>query len=199
MTSPLFTQEREVSATPFGVSDFQQAAASGSQQQQASSNVVIRWRTCRLGSSWKQEQGTESCPSVERSLLRGKRDRVFGSVSSSQHEQERILSEKKNLHEYLQKEAERARRSWERRNSDVALNETDQQHESLILELFQANQYLRSPSRPCVSIHAHGPLWLVLRGAWRLAFCVCRGFLVALRRGACPRLTCAPRPWSATS
>ena len=23
-------------------------------------------------------------------------------------------------------------------------------------------------SRPCVSIHAHGPQWLVLRGAWRL-------------------------------
>ena len=29
-TSPLFTQEREVSANPFGVSDFQQAAPSGS-------------------------------------------------------------------------------------------------------------------------------------------------------------------------
>ena len=44
--------------------------------------------------------------SVERSLLRGKRDRKFGSVSCSQHEQERILFEKKNLHEYKEKQNE---------------------------------------------------------------------------------------------
>ena len=36
LTSPLFTQEREVSANPFGVSVFQQAAASSSQHHQVS-------------------------------------------------------------------------------------------------------------------------------------------------------------------
>ena len=40
LTSPLFTQEREVSANPFGVFDFQQAAASGSQEKSVSSSVV---------------------------------------------------------------------------------------------------------------------------------------------------------------
>ena len=41
LISPLFTQEQEVSANPFGVSVFQQEAASGRQQQPASSSVVI--------------------------------------------------------------------------------------------------------------------------------------------------------------
>ena len=121
--------------------------------QPAFSSVVNPWQTSNLGSSWKQEQGNKSCLSVERSLLKGKRDREFGSVSFSQHEQER------NLHEYLEKLAERAlqgecaaqnrlseaevemnRRSWERRNSDVALCETNQQLESQRLELYHATQ-----------------------------------------------------------
>ena len=38
---------------------------------------------------------------VEKSLLKGKRDREFGSVSSS--EQETFLSERRNLHDYLEK------------------------------------------------------------------------------------------------
>ena len=69
-------------------------------------------------------------------------------MSSFQHDNERILSEKKNLHEYLDKEAARAlpgectaqrrssepevdrdRKSSERRNSDVALYKTNQQLE----------------------------------------------------------------------
>ena len=45
LTSPLFTQERQVSANSFGVSVFQQAAASGSQQQPAASSVVNLWET----------------------------------------------------------------------------------------------------------------------------------------------------------
>ena len=53
LTSPLFTQEREVSANPFGVSDFRQAAASGSQQQQAFSGVVNLWQTLNVGSFWE--------------------------------------------------------------------------------------------------------------------------------------------------
>ena len=74
-------------------------------------------------------------------------DRELGSVSLSQHEQERILSERKNLHEYLEVEAERALqgeymaqrrlseaevgmdRNWERRNYDITLYETTQQLE----------------------------------------------------------------------
>ena len=53
-TSPLFSQEREVSANPFGVSDFQhQAAASGSQQRQAFSSVVDPWQDTDLWSSGK--------------------------------------------------------------------------------------------------------------------------------------------------
>ena len=69
------------------------------------------------------------------------------------------MSERRNLHEYLENEVERAfrrkcvaqkrlseaevemdRRSWERRNSDIALYETSQQLESQRLELDQANQ-----------------------------------------------------------
>ena len=73
---------------------------------------------------------------------------------------ERIQSERKNLHEYLEKKAERAlqgectaqkrlseaevemdRNSRVRRNSGVALHQTNQQLESQRLELHQANQW----------------------------------------------------------
>ena len=81
---------------------------------------------------------------------------------------ERILSERKNLHEYLDNEAERAfrgkcvaqrrlseaevemdRRSWERRNSDIALYETNPQLESQILELYikQINKQIKHKNR----------------------------------------------------
>ena len=78
----------------------------------------------------------------------------------SQQEKQKIMSERRNLHEYLENEAERAfrgkcvaqrrlcegevemdRRSWERRNSDIALNETNQKLVSQRLELYQANQW----------------------------------------------------------
>ena len=95
LTSPLFTQEREVSANPFGVSVFWQAAASSSQQQPASSSLANFWQTSDVGSFGKLKRGDESSSHVERSLLRGKRDREFGSVSLSQHEKKRILSERK--------------------------------------------------------------------------------------------------------
>ena len=38
-------------------------------------------------------------------------------------------------------EVEMDRRSWERRNSDIALHETNRQLESQRLELYQANQW----------------------------------------------------------
>ena len=75
LTSPLFTQEREVSANPFGVFVFQQAAASGSQQQPASSSVINLWQTSYVGRFGKLQRGDESSSNVERSLLRGKRCR----------------------------------------------------------------------------------------------------------------------------
>ena len=80
LTSPLFTQEREVSANLFGVSDFQQAGARGSQQQPASSSVLIPRQETDLGSSGKPVRGNESFSIVERSLFRGKRDRDFEIV-----------------------------------------------------------------------------------------------------------------------
>ena len=77
-----------------------------------------------------------------------------------------LLSERKNLHEYLEKEAERAlqgectaqkrlseaevemdRKSRERRNSGVALCQTNQQLESQRLELYQANQWADQAQR----------------------------------------------------
>ena len=97
LTSTLLTQEREASANPFGVSVFfQQAAASCSQQQPASSSVINLWQTYNVGSCGQLQRGDESSSNVERALLKGKRDRDFGSVSLSQHDRERILSEKKN-------------------------------------------------------------------------------------------------------
>ena len=103
LTSPLITQERDVSANPFGASVFQQAAASGSQQQQASSSVINPWQTSNVGSCGKPQRGDESSSNVERSLLKGRRDRDFVSVSLSQHDRERILSERRNIHEHLEK------------------------------------------------------------------------------------------------
>ena len=46
------------------------------------------------------------CSDVEQSLLNGERDREFGSVSSQ--EQERFLSERQNLYDYLESEGRRA-------------------------------------------------------------------------------------------
>ena len=95
LTSPLFTQEWEVSSSPFGVSDFQQAAASSTEQQPASSSVVNLWQASNAGSFGKLQRGDESSSNVERSLLRGTRDRELRSVSFSQNEKEGILSERK--------------------------------------------------------------------------------------------------------
>ena len=61
-------------------------------------NVVLR-KGCG-----KQQQS--DCSDVELSLLNGKRDCEFGSVSSQEHE--RFLSERQNLHDYLETEARRA-------------------------------------------------------------------------------------------
>ena len=65
LISPLFTQEQEVSANPFGVSVFQQEAESGRQQQPASSSVVIS-EVCHClnmtekNAVWKEESPRRS-------------------------------------------------------------------------------------------------------------------------------------------
>ena len=82
-------------------------------------------------------------------VVHGERDREFEIVQLSQMEKEKILSEQRSFHEYLEKGAERAfqgkfeaqkrlseaqaeidSREWERRNADVALCETSRQLES---------------------------------------------------------------------
>ena len=78
----------------------QQQAAAATQQQLASSNVMHDGRSC--GKLLQSD-----CSDVEKSLLNGKRNREFGSVSSQ--EQERFLSHRQNLHDdYLEREARRA-------------------------------------------------------------------------------------------
>ena len=126
LISPLFTQEQEVSANPFGVSVF---SARSSKRQAAAASII------KCGD--------------------------FGSVSLSQHDRERMLSERKNLYEYLGKEAvarapqgecsaqrrlseaemEMVRKSCKRRKSDIAPYETNQQLESQRLELYQASHW----------------------------------------------------------
>ena len=116
---------------PFSDSVHRQAPVSGSSnQQQPASHCVMHERSC--GKLQRSD-----CADVEESLLNGKRDREFGSVST--HEQERFLSERHNLHDYLDGEArrvlqgesitqrklreaemERDRMIWDKRNSEWA-------------------------------------------------------------------------------
>ena len=74
----------------------------------------------------------------------------------SQLDKERILSEQKSRHEFLEKKADQAfhgefaaerlsdaqaeldRREWERRNTDIALCETGMQLQCQKMELYQA-------------------------------------------------------------
>ena len=98
LTSPLLSQEREVSAIAFSVFS-----------SQAHSSVERPVRDMDPFSSvGKPVRDVEPLSSFERPLLKGKRTRDLESVQLSQMEMERILSEQKSLHEYLEKEAERA-------------------------------------------------------------------------------------------
>ena len=106
LTSPLFSQEREVSAGPHSVCGSQ--AASSSQRQQAFSNVVKPVRDTDLLGMGKPVRGVESFSHVEWSLSNGKRNRELESVQLSQMDKEKILSEQRSLHEYVEKNAERA-------------------------------------------------------------------------------------------
>ena len=92
-------------------------------------------------------RGDESIASVGGTLSGGKRDRVLESVQT--------LSERRNLHVYLEQNAElavqgdcagqkrlseaEADMEW---NYDIALHETNRELESLRLELYQAEIHL---------------------------------------------------------
>ena len=107
----------------------------------------------------KPVRDVEPICSFEKPLSKGERNRQLESVQVSHMEKERILSEQKNLPEFLEKNADQAfrgefaaqtrlsegdadldRRQWERRNADIALCETGMQLQSQWMELCQANQ-----------------------------------------------------------
>ena len=88
-TSPLFFQEREVLCLWF-------SAVSGSQQQ--ASSIVMNPRLS--ADLWGTRKLVPGISSVEGTLSRGKRARDLESVQS--------LSERRNLHAYLEQKAELA-------------------------------------------------------------------------------------------
>ena len=115
-----------------------------SNQQQPASPCVKHERSCGKLQHFVRDHVERSCgelrsdcSDVQKSLLNGKRGRDVGSVSSQ--EQENFLSERQNLHDYLEREAgralqgesiaqrklfdadmERDRMTWDKRNSDWA-------------------------------------------------------------------------------
>ena len=161
LTSPLLCQELEASANPFGVSGFRQQAAA-SRSKCGKSLARHRFKEFRETCA----RCVEPFPSVEKSLSKGKRDRDFESVQLSLKEKGKIPSERRSLHEYFDKKAECVfqgefaaqtrlsevqteidRKGWQRRNADIALYETNRQHEFLRVELYQANQLTHQAQR----------------------------------------------------
>ena len=136
LTSPLFSQEREVSANPFSFSC-----------SQTRSSVE------------KSMRDVEPFSSYGKPLLKGRRNRELESVQDAQMERERILSKRRDIHDFLEKKADHAfqgecaaqtrlsealseldRREWRMRNADFAHHETGMQLQSHKMELYQANQ-----------------------------------------------------------
>ena len=108
-------------------------------------------------------QGNEFVANVEESMLRGKRDHNLDSVST--------MSDKQNLHEYLERKAESAvrgeiaahkrlceaeagmeMRRWEQKNSEVALYESHRELESQRLQLHQAHQWADQAQREKINL-----------------------------------------------
>ena len=132
------------------------ASSSKRQPTAASSSLINLWQTSNVAVCGKLQGGHESSSHVERSLLRGESHREFGSASLSQHDWERILSKRKNLHEYLEKEAARALQgecTVQRRLSEAEVEmdrrETSQQFESQRLENQWADQSSREKNSLC--------------------------------------------------
>ena len=97
--------------TPFSVSGSQAHACVGKPMRDtdlfSSAGKLVR-DTDLFSSIGKRVRGVESFSNVERSLSKGKRNRELESAQLSQMDKEKILSEKKRLHEFFEKEAERA-------------------------------------------------------------------------------------------
>ena len=102
-------------------------------------------------------------PSVFESVSRGKRDRDLNVVQT--------LKDRQNIHKFLQRKAELAVRGeklaqqrffeveadvevkhWERRNSDIALYEINQEFESQRLQLQQANRWADQAQKEKISL-----------------------------------------------
>ena len=97
MTSPLFTQEREVSANPFGVFGSQQA---GTKRHPAAASIFKRgnpWQDTDLRSMGKFVRGVESSSSVAWSSLKNEQDREFESVRLSQLEKDKFCLNRKHV------------------------------------------------------------------------------------------------------
>ena len=69
-TSPLFSQEREVSSGSFCVSGFQQQAAASGSQQQASSSVINSWQSADLWSARKMVRDNDQDPTRNKMTIR---------------------------------------------------------------------------------------------------------------------------------
>ena len=120
---------------------YKQAAASGSPQLVPASEVN-QWVSADMWfRTWKLVRGNSSNASVEGTLSRGKRDRDWDVQT---------LSQRRNLHVYLEQKAELAVSeaeadmdiwNWEQRNYGIAVFETNRELESQRLELYQANQW----------------------------------------------------------
>ena len=151
LTSPLFSQEREVSAIVFSVS--------GSRTH---SSVLIPIRDTVLFSNiGRSVRDVDSCSSLEEPLSKGKRSRELESVQLSQVESGRILSARKKafinsltrkLIEVLQENLQlrhdylKYRMNWtEEIGKDemlILLYETGRQLESQWMELYKQSSCL---------------------------------------------------------
>ena len=145
------------------IDGFQQRAAASGSPQQASSSVVHPWLSADMWGTRKLVRGNESISSVEGTLSRGKRNRDLESAQT--------LSERRNLHVYLEQKADLAVQgqrapqkilseaeaemdiiNWGKRNSDIAHCETNREFESQSLELNQAHQRADQAQRERISL-----------------------------------------------
>ena len=136
LTTIPFSQEREVSADPFGVS-FSQT----------------------LSSVGKCMRDVEQFSSFRIPLSKGQRNRDLECVQDSQMGRESILSEQRDIYDFLEKkgdhvfqrecaaqttlpeaQAELDRREWRMQHADIALYATGMHLQSQKVELYQANQ-----------------------------------------------------------
>ena len=103
-------------------------------------------------------RGDESISSVEGTLSRGKRDRIWKVCIPCAKGEISMPTLKRKLNELVQgecvaqkklfeAEAEMDIRIWEQRNADIALYETNRELNSQRLELHQANQWAGQAQR----------------------------------------------------